>query len=66
MSLIYSHISGKYIDTDSMEAVELINGDVVAMDDDASLLEAYDKGMLTKDQMLDLGFTTEVIDDEQA
>jgi hypothetical protein len=56
MSIIYSHISGKHIDTDAHEVVELSNGDVIAMDDDTNLVEAFQNGLISADEMLCIGF----------
>jgi len=59
MSIVYSHISDRYLDTDSMDVVELSNGDLIAMADDNSLLLAYQQGLITRDEMYAYGFTNE-------
>ena len=60
MSMIYSHVSDRMIDTDACEVFELNNGDVVAMDDDANLLCALEMGLTTKEELMDnAGFTEE-------
>jgi hypothetical protein len=56
MSVLYSHISDKYVDSDLHEVVTLSNGDIISNDDDASLLLAYERGLLTEDEMMYLGF----------
>ena len=57
--IVYSHISDKNLDTDSMDVVELSNGDYVAASDDVALLQAYRDGLLSRDEMLYWGFTQE-------
>ena len=59
MSIVYSHISDRYIDTDAREAVELSNGDVVAINDDPHLIISYKHGLISKDEMILLGFQKE-------
>jgi hypothetical protein len=59
MGIIYSHISGKHLDTDACEVVELNNGDVIAMDDDDAFWDAFEQELLSRDEMLQYGFTEE-------
>jgi hypothetical protein len=49
------------LDTDQHEAVELNNGDVVSINDDATLWLAYEMGLIGEDQLLRIGFTKEDI-----
>jgi hypothetical protein len=59
MSIVYSHLTGKYIDLDSMEAFELSNGDYIPMHDDCAFWDAYDQGLISDDDMMLCGFTEE-------
>jgi hypothetical protein len=56
MSVVYSHRTGKFIDTDEREVVSLLDGDCIEWDNDDALLEAFDDGLLSEEEMLGLGF----------
>ena len=50
-------IHGNYIDTDfNVEVHWLANGEVIKLDDDESMLEYYEEGEISKDEMLEYGF----------
>lgn len=57
MAIIYSYIEDKYIDLDCEDAVfvEELN-DWIHIDNTKVLLEQYDAGNITQDQMIELGF----------
>lgn len=59
MSMIYSHYTGDYIDTDRHEVVELNDGDVIRADNDTALREAYQNGKISAEQMKEIGFEEE-------
>jgi hypothetical protein len=63
MSMVYSHTQDKHIDTDFTEVYELSNGDVVEMDNDEALLGAMDKGLISEDELMALGFDKDLIED---
>ena len=52
MSVIYSHFTDKYIDTDEVEVFELSDGDFIAINDDDALLE-------------DLSFTADQLNEDE-
>ena len=65
MSMVYSESAGRFLDTDSMEAVELSNGTILATDDDEGLLRAYHNDQLSRDEMFVLGFTDEDLEEDE-
>ena len=50
-------IHGNYIDTDyNVEVHWLESGEVIQLDDNESMLEYYDNGTITHDEMIEYGF----------
>ena len=56
MSIVYSRISDRELDVDAMEVIELLDGDYVARDDEASIFLAYERGLIHDDQMEEMGY----------
>jgi len=60
MSIMYSEYTDKMTDTDYIEVFELNNGDIIPLDDDESLFDAYQQGLISRDDMInELDFTHE-------